>query len=63
MPYVILSIELCPAFHEEADQGVMAGKGSLMEWGGMGMPTDGVVAVRIFAHIQQRSDYLDATEL
>src|SRR5258706_11635531 len=62
-PQNILHVQSCAALDEKADQVGMACTGSLVQRRRMGVTTDRVVTVGIFAHVQYQASDLDMTKL
>lgn len=63
LPENIFHIEFCSAFDEQADELVASGESGLMQWRGVGVAAYWVVAVWIFAGVEQRLDDFDVAEL
>ena len=63
MPENIFQIDSRTPFDEKPDKLVMSGQSGLMHGRGMGMEPDRVVAVWIFARIEQRAYDLKMTKL
>jgi hypothetical protein len=63
MPENVFQIDSCTPFDEKPDKLVMSGQSGLMYWRRMGMEPDRVVAVWIFARIEQRAYDLKMAKL
>ena len=63
MPEHVLHIQSCTTCHEEPDYFFMASAGRLVQWSRVRMSADRVVAVGIFARVQQRADDFSMSKL
>jgi len=63
LPEDILQIDPCASFYQEPHDFLMTTQGSLVQRCRMGMETDRVVPVWIFARVKQQSNDLHMTEL
>ena len=63
MPENIFQIDSRTPFDEKPDKLVMSGQSGLMHGRGMGMEPDRVIAVRVFARIEQRGHDLKVAKL
>ena len=61
LPENILQIQSCTPFDEKPDYLIMTAPGGLMQRCRVGMTSDGVVSVRVFARVQQQSNDLGMT--
>src|ERR1700686_1625843 len=60
-PENVLQVQSCTAFDEEPDDFLMAADGSLVQRCGVGMASNRIVAVGIFARVEQQSSDFDMT--
>jgi len=63
LPENIFHIESCAAFYEQVYELVVSGEGGLMQRRGMGVEAHWVVAIRVFAGVEQRLNNLNVAEL
>ena len=63
VPEDVPHVQSCAALNKEAHHLVVAGAGSLVQGRGMGMAADWVVAIGIFAGVEEQVDDRDVTEV
>ena len=63
LPKDVLYIGAGAVLKEQADNFDVAARSGLMEWGGMRMATDRIIAIGVFAGVEQQTDNFKMTEV
>jgi hypothetical protein len=59
-PKHVFLVQLCAAFDEEANKLRIAEPGGVVQWGAVRVSADGVIAIWIFARVEQQAGTFDA---